>query len=859
MLDQAADARDRALEAGAGAVLFEGDVATSEFDAGQEVAAEVADELVRVAELEDGFAGVARVEVDGARVDERVVRAARERQVDAVVDDDVAEEVGLAVDDVHLAGVAPGVDLDLRAAAVVDHGRSQELERGAGGTGEVGRQRAGVVLQDGEGAVVADEDVLLAEALDVRDEGAALDFRVVVGAVLQQEDERTTAGLDDAAAGDSRVEVGAVDAAVVVTVAAGGVLVDRQGIAVEVKVGAIARAGDDEFTLVVHVGRRADGVGGGEDLARARGADVGRAFGLEREVGLEIADRLVADEHDFGAGASDARELTRSVGGDRQRTRIREQGRAVIDAWVIAGIGGRFLITDVRAAPRKAQSAFRRGGRIGIAVVLSARDVEGAAVREGQARRAGEHRATAAGDEVAGHAGIVEDGQRAGPRLDDLTRAGEDADGAIEALIDMDAETVVVIRTGRDRRLELVVVVARLEVVEEVQPEGAADVHRGVGEADFGRTIEDHGRDAGHALGQVVAERRGIDYARGDVRGLQRNFVLGPDRQDVAVDGGAEIVPHVEVAAHHEQAAVHAHLALQAGEALAVGAIIGDQGGRQVARADAVTGRVRAREAEHRAEDGLDVGIRAGVRVVVEHAAGVALILQDGAAGLGDVAIALESTGNRGSDEAFQVDRGVGVHRGDRTAEARRVAQRQERLSGNRAGNPRHGEGDVADLEGAVRGGRVRGVDQSPGQIDILEICGGRLDARSEGTRKQAVARRLETERLGLARDDVRIDEDVVRRARSERRAGVGEEQIGRIRQAGTGDRHLRRQVRGAPVVVRRGGGVPLVPNPRAAIAGGADPGGLGHVLLGLGDACGSKHSGGHQQRLRNPHGEGSG
>ena len=174
--------------------------------------------------------------------------------------------------------------------------------------------------------------------MDVGDEGTALNLGVVVRAVLEQEHERSSTRLDDATAGDARVEVSAINAAVVVTIAPRGVLVDRQGIAVEVKVGAIARAGDDEFTLVVHVGRRADGVGGGEDLARARGADVGRAFGLEREVGLEIADRLVADEDDFGAGARDARELIGAIGGDRQRTRVREQSRAVVDARVTAGV-----------------------------------------------------------------------------------------------------------------------------------------------------------------------------------------------------------------------------------------------------------------------------------------------------------------------------------------------------------------------------------------------------------------------------------------------------------------------------------------------------------------------------------------
>ena len=152
----------------------------------------------------------------------------------------------------------------------------------------------------------------------------------------------------------------------------------------------------------------------------------------------------------------------------------------------------------------------------------------------------------------------------------------------------MDAETIVVVWARGDGRLELVVVVARLEVVEEVQPEGTADVDGGVGEADLGRAIEDHGGNPRHALGQVVAERRGIEDAHGDVRGQERDFILRPDRQDVAVDGRAEVVPHVEVTAHHEQPAIDAHLPLETGETFAIGAVVNGQRWRQIARANAV-------------------------------------------------------------------------------------------------------------------------------------------------------------------------------------------------------------------------------------------------------------------------------
>ena len=76
--------------------------------------------MVRVAELEYGFTGVAGVELDGARVGKRVIRAAREREINAVVNDDVTEEIGLYINDIHLAHIIPTINLNLRAAAVVD-------------------------------------------------------------------------------------------------------------------------------------------------------------------------------------------------------------------------------------------------------------------------------------------------------------------------------------------------------------------------------------------------------------------------------------------------------------------------------------------------------------------------------------------------------------------------------------------------------------------------------------------------------------------------------------------------------------------------------------------------------------------
>ena len=119
---------------------------------------------------------------------------------------------------------------------------------------------------------------------------------------------------------------------------------------------------------------------------------------------------------------------------------------------------------------------------------IGPRDIKRTAIGKGQPCSTRQDRAAAARDEVAVHAGVVEDRQRASAGLDDLARASENADGAIEALVDVNTETVIVVGTRRDRRLELIVIVARLEVVEEVEAHGggtASNVDRGVCEADF--------------------------------------------------------------------------------------------------------------------------------------------------------------------------------------------------------------------------------------------------------------------------------------------------------------------------------------------------------------------------------------
>ena len=640
-------------------------------------------------------------------------------------------------------------------------------------------------------------------------------------------------------------------------------------------------------------------------------------------------DRLVADELDLGAGARDAGELAEAIGGHRDGAGVGEERGAVVDARVVARVVRGLLVADVRAAAREAVGPFGRGGGRGVGGVLRAGDVEGAAVRESEPGGARQDGAAAGGDEVTGHARIVQHGQRTGAGLDDLARAGEDADGTFEILVDVDAQAVVVGGAGGDGRLELVVVVPRLEVMEEVEAEGVragADVDGGVGEADLRRTVEDDRRGARHALGQGVDEVRGAG-ARRDVGDLGRDL---DRREDVGVDRGAEIMPHVDVAAHHEQAAIDTNLALHAVQTGDIGAIrVADDGRGEVTRTDVVDDGVGAREAEGRPEERLHVRVRPGVRAVAEHVAGVALILQDGATGLGDVAEALEATGDGRGDEALEDDRAVGVGRDDLTAEARRVAEDDVGLGGDRPRHTGDRQGDVADLQRAVRGGRVGRADEGAREVDILETGDGRLDARGEGPRQQTITRGREKQRLGLAGNDARIDEDVARQAGRQRRPGEGQRRrigeagtrdarggdvvagrgrgevladreagVGRDRgderiggDAGAGDLltdletrrvrgeddgltrrgnpaagghgDLQRGGLGRPIVMgeRRGIGrpQPLVPDAGTALAIGPEPGRLGHVLLGLGNACGSKHSGGHQQRLRNPHGEGSG
>ena len=331
LLDEATDAGD-GTGVGQVGVLLEGDVAPAELDAGGIVAGKVADELVGVAEAEHRFARRTGVERDRGGVDEGVVLAAGEGKVDAVVDHDVAVEIVLAVDDVDFTGVEPRVDLDARAAAIVDHGGSQQLEGGAGGAGEVGREGAGVVLQDGEGAAVADEHLLLAQALHVRDERAALDLGVIVGRTAgQQQHEGAGPGLDDAPAGDAVDAIVAEDGTVVITVAA-GLLVDGERVAVEAQRAAETRARDDELALAVDVGGGAHRIDRGVDFARGRGPDVRRTLGAQGEVRLEIADRLVVMEDDLGAGAGVGHILPRGILGQRQGADVGEEGRTIIPA-----------------------------------------------------------------------------------------------------------------------------------------------------------------------------------------------------------------------------------------------------------------------------------------------------------------------------------------------------------------------------------------------------------------------------------------------------------------------------------------------------------------------------------------------
>ena len=859
LLDEAADAGDRAAVR-QDRVLLQRDVAAAELDLGGIVAGEVADELVRVAEGELGLAAGGRVEGDRGGVDEGVVPAAREGKVDAVVDQDVAEELVLTVDHVDFARVEAGVDLDAGAAAVVDHRRGEELEGRARGARQVGREGARVVLQDGEGAAVADQDLLLTEALDVGDEGAALDLGEVVGGTAgEQEDEGARAGLDDAAARDVVDRVEAEDVAAVVAVAA-RLLVDGEGVAVEPQGAPDAGAGDHELALVVHVGGGAHGVHGGVDLARIAGADVRRALGPEGEVGLEIADRLVVAEDDLGARAGVRDELAGAVALDGQGPGVREERGAVVPAEVVVRIGGDLRVADVRAAAGKAERSFRLLGAVEVGGVLRAGDVEGTAVGEGEAGGRLQDDRAARGDEVARHPRVVEDAEGAGARLDDLAAPGEGADGADEVLVDVDAEAVGRVGAGGDGGLELVVVVAGLEVAGEVEAQ-LADLRGGVGEAEFGRAVEHDAAHAGHALGQGVGDAVAVAGVGGDVGDEGGDFDRG---EDLALHAGAVVVPHVEVAADHEQAGVDLDAALQAGEAPVVrrGRHRADDGRHEVDGPGTVDV-VRAGVGEGVAERRLDVGIRQGDVVVgvAEHAAGAALVLQHAATRLEQVAVAAEGAGDRRGDQILEdgdrprVGDGDAVGRGGVAQDDEGLRVRGERRRGGR-------ERDGPELQGAVRGGEVRGHRGRAGQVDVREVGGRGLGGHRgvERAGQQAVAAREEAQRLGLARDIAGIVEDIdgLRRVdaigvAAEHRADVIEGQRGGVGQAGTRDQRESGHGGRPPVVVGRRAG-PTIPGTRAT-QGRSLPSRARDVLLGLGEACGGKHSGGHQQSFRDPHG----
>ena len=858
LLDQAADAGDEAGVSQA-RVLLQRDVAAAELDARGGVARQVTDELVGVTETEHGLAVGAGVERDGGGVDEGVVPAAGEGKVDAVVDEDAAAELVLGVDDVELAGVEARVDLDAGAAAVVEHRRSEQFEGRARGAREVSRERAGVVLQDGEGAVVADEDLLLAQALRVGDERPAQDQGFVVGgAAGEQEDEGARARLHDAAAGHVFERIVAEDVAAEQAVPA-RVLVDGEGVAVETQGGAHAGAGNDELVLVAHVGGGADRVHRGVDLG-VRPADVGGALGVQGEVGLEIADRLVVAEDDLGPRVRVGDELVRAVPLDGQGPGVGEERGTIIPARVVVRIGGHLRVADVGAAAGEPEGALRLLGAVEVSGVLGAGDVEGAAVGEGQPGGRLQDDGAARRDEVARHARVVEDAEGARAGLDDLAAAGEDADGADEVLVDVDAEAVTRVGTRGDGGLELVVVVAGLEVVDEVQAQ-RADVGRGVGEAEFGGAVQDDVARAGHALGEGVGDAVGVPGVGGDVRDEGRDLET---REDLALHAGAVVMPHVEVAADHEQAGIDLDATLQAGQTpvVAVGGIGRRDVGAEVDRTetvDVVGPGVRQEEPEGR----LDVRIRERDGVV-EHAAGAALVLEDAAARLDEVAVAAEGAGDRRGDQVLEDDGRARVGDGDAVGRGG-VAQDDERLRVRGEHGGGHGEGDSAQLQRAVRGGEVGGEGRRTDEVDVREVGGGGLgDHRGiECPRQQTVAAAEEPEGLRLAGDIARVVQDIdgLRRVGSFGRFGedgtvILEGQRGGVRQAGA---RYQRGVDGhggrGPVVMGRRAG-PAFPGPRAPQSG-PHPGGPGDVLLGLGEACGRKRSRGHQQRFRDPHGVG--
>ena len=640
------------------------------------------------------------------------------------VDDEAAAadlglgEGALLEDEGELGGVGGGVEDEAAGEEVVDGvdgGAAGDLdavgERGAGAGGDVAHRDLGGGKAEGEGEVGLE----LGGGADLDGVGQALDAVGVGDAELEGaeagqavEGELIDAGLGVDDVGGGELE-GAEDGAAVIAVAL-GVLADDKGVAAEEDGGADAGAGDDELAAVGDVGRAAHGLGDGF-AARAVG-----------EVGLEVADGLVVGEDKGGAGerlleGGDGVVLVELGGDEGEGGGAGLGGVGGLEAGLLGAVAvgvDRLEEVAVMGAAAGKLALGAEVGAVAVAQVHHAGEVDARGGGEGAAGGGVEDEGAAGDGDIAGEARLVEDGEGARARLHDGTRPGEDADGALEALVDM--EEGAVLRGGADDELglELVVVDAGLEVAQVLDAKrvalgdrvgGAGGDEKGrVGELEDGGAVEDDAGDAGHAargelaLGLDEGEGAGLErlvevelgaVERGVVGDLGDGAGSGTEDAEVGEVGGAEVVPDVEEAGEADGALVDGEGALEAVESASVAAVF-EQGELGVIDGGLEGGGAPVGENE--------VG-EAGEGVVV--AAGVVGVLPpEGALALGAVEVGpgvdLENAAAVLDDVASGGQAGEGVDLEERAVDDAHVA-----------------EGGVAELEeGRADGGRKLADDR---------------------------------------------------------------------------------------------------------------------------------------------------
>ena len=205
-------------------------------------------------------------------------------------------------------------------------------------------------------------------------------------------------------------------------------------------------------------------------------------------------------------------------------------------------------------------------------------------------------------------------------------------------------------------------------------------------------------------------------------------------------------MPHIEVTAHHQETPIHPHLTLQPCEASHIRTVPNDGG--EIPRANAIASGIRAGITQRWSESSLNITVGPGIRVVTKHSPSIPLILNHPATGFVDITRTLKSPRNRRGHKALEVNRGIGVRSRNHAAKAGRVTQREERLGCQGTCQTYNGEGHCPDLQGTIRGGGVWRRDNRTSEVNVLEVGGKWLEARSKRSRQETVTRGGEKERL---------------------------------------------------------------------------------------------------------------